>query len=183
MRKPRVIGVAAPAGGGKSTVIRLLAATLGDVPTVHFDDYPIVEPADWGAWLAAGADFNAWGIDAFIDAVHAAIDAAEAPFIVVEAPLGRAHAATADLFDTLIFLDVPLAIALARFVRRELADGPTGSDRLAPYLAAYEPLLHPLYRAQLAAVRPGSDHVVDGQQPAAALAAGIRRYLQENDPA
>ena len=57
-----VIAIAGPSGGGKTTLVQHVAALLDHATQVYFDDYEAVStyPADMAAWIANGADPNAW---------------------------------------------------------------------------------------------------------------------------
>jgi uridine kinase len=128
---------------------------------VHFDDHPVEMPPDLPAWLADGADFNLWNAPE-LEAKLATARSGDG-LVLFEAPLGRRHQGSGEFIDYLVFIEVPLEIALARFVRRELSgDGPS---ILPEYIDAYETLARDVYQEQLKQVMPEADLVVDGRQP------------------
>jgi uridine kinase len=128
--------------------------------TVFFDLHPVEMPSDLPGWLAAGADFDEWKapeLEAELAAVCLVSDT-----VVFEAPLGRRHRGSGSYIDFLVFIELPLEIALARFVRREISADPS---TLIPYIEAYEPLARDVYLEQLRQVMPDADLIVDGRQP------------------
>lgn len=155
-----MIGIAGAAGSGKSTIVRQLSASLPGSLAVHFDSHPVEMPADLPGWLAGGADFNEWKTPDLEAELAAVCSGSEA--VVFEAPLGRRHRGSGGFIDFLVFIEVPLEIALARFVRRELRGDSSG---LAEYIEAYEPLARAVYLEQHRQVLPEADLVVDGRQP------------------
>lgn len=154
----QVIAVSGAAGCGKSTLVRELAKAIGDSVVIHFDRYPVQLPEDMPAWLADGADFDRWSIPG-LDEDLAEARQGDRP-VVFEAPLGRRHLKTGAHIDFLVFIEVPLEIALARLVRRELAGE---SVNLAEYIDAYESVARDVYREQLRQVAPDADLIVDGR--------------------
>lgn len=102
---------------------------------IHFDRYPVDMPADISRWLAEGADFNEWQAAELADVVSQV--GAGGQVVIFEAPLGWRHQATGKHIDFLVFIEVPLEIALARFVIRELSGDRTG---LIDYIHSYESL-------------------------------------------
>lgn len=158
----RVIGIAGPAGAGKSTLVRALHEKTPNSATLFFDSFPVQMPEDLRQWLQDGADFNEWRAPALVSALREV--AADSDLVWFEAPLGRAHVATGELIDHLVFVDVPLEIALARFAAREVDRGREGVSMLAGYLGLYEVVLRDVYAAQRDQVLPRADDVIDGRQ-------------------
>lgn len=154
-------------------MVNALFAEMPDTRVIHFDDYEVEMPSDLSAWLAAGADFDEWHVPKLVwDLEKARVGRAP---VLFEAPLGRAHDATGRSIDFLVFVDVPLEIALARFVSRELNKG---GSRLDEYLAMYEPLLHGIYLQQVTQVKRGADLVVDGTRSVDAVVRQILEVLR-----
>src|SRR5215469_5017008 len=110
-----VIAVAGPPGGGKTTLVRRLAARL-NAPTLHYDDYEQItrrSPAEVEAWLDRGAPADEVPLPGFAEAL-ARLKGNGARYIILDFLLGRAHGATAGGIDFLIWIDTPLDIALTR---------------------------------------------------------------------
>jgi uridine kinase len=161
MKGPLSIGISAAAGGGKSTLVRALGERIEGAATVFFDDHPVILPSNPVQWLADGADFNEWKSES-LEAELSSLKDQKVP-IVFEAPLGRAHAATGRFINYLVFIDTPLEVALARWVRRFLRQ-PESSDEFTTLLDMYETVLRPVYLQQRRQVMPRADLVVDGLQ-------------------
>jgi uridine kinase len=161
MKAPLTIGVSAAAGGGKSTLVRGLGDRIDGAVMVFFDDHPVTLPADPSQWLADGADFNEWKCHS-LEAELTSLREQQVP-IVFEAPLGRAHDATGRYIDYLVFIDTPLEVALARWVRRFLRQE-DAFDEFNMLLGMYETVLRPVYLEQRRQVMPRADLVVDGLQ-------------------
>ncbi|MES2533125.1 MAG: hypothetical protein V4636_18935 [Pseudomonadota bacterium] len=188
--------MAAPIGGGKSALVDGLAAALGGAPTLRFDDHENAtrQSVDaLGAWLAAGADFDQLQAPGLVDALHA-LQARQAlrshdksTSIVFEMPLGRAWKATAADIDLLVWVDVPLDIALARrlrdicagLLRRDPADMRNGVAWLHDYLSHYGSVLHGVLQAQQRTVRPQADLVLDGRHDVGTLVAQVMAFMAQ----
>lgn len=197
-----VVAVAAPIGGGKSSLVQGLAKALNDAATLHFDDYELAtrqSPAELARWLAQGADFNSLHAPGFAAAVSSlrrgevVIDPASgqairpSEFVVLEMPLGRAFAETTALIDFLIWVDTPLDLALARNLRALTAEALTdaGDPRhflrwLDSYLGQYMDQVRLILQLQKTRVVPGADLVLDGTQPQAGLIAEAARMIVES---
>jgi uridine kinase len=161
MKGSLTIGVSAAAGGGKSTLVRALGERIDGAVMVFFDDHPVTMPANPLQWLAEGADFNEWKSDS-LDAELTSLRERRIP-VVFEAPLGRAHTATGRFIDLLVFIDTPLEVALARWVRRRMGEN-SSAEEIPVLLDIYETVLRPVYLEQRRQVMPGADLVVDGLQ-------------------
>lgn len=211
MTHRRVIAVAAPIGGGKSALVNALSAALGDAasgpaPILRFDDYenatrqPVAQLAQW---LADGADFNRLEAPGLADALQALRDGcgfadrpgafatastgatASARWVVLEMPLGRAWQATAAAIDVLVWVDVPLDIALARrlqditagLAQQPAAEVAQGLAWINGYLGHYTATIHAVLQAQHQVVRPGADLVVDGRRDVGSLCRQVVQHL------
>jgi dephospho-CoA kinase len=194
-----VIAVAAPIGGGKSSLVEALAQALGDAPTIHFDHYeratqmPVSELDEW---MARGADFdelNAPNLAHDLAALKSATtvantaiqnDITSACYIVFEMPLGKEYKQTALLIDLLIWVDVPLDIALARklkeFTNSFLASKQDSKQEFATfidnYLSHYLTTVGNVLLTQEQRVRANADIIVDGRNSIDAM---VQQSLQE----
>lgn len=196
-----VVAVAAPIGGGKSSLVQGIAAALNGAVTLHFDDYELAtqkSPAELAHWLAEGADFNALRAPGFAAAVRAlrrgevVIDPTSGRTIradecvILEMPLGRAYAETADLIDFLIWVDTPLDMALARNLRGLTVDAlaDKGDPRqflrwLDDYLGQYLDQVRTILKLQKIRVAARADLVLDGTLAQAELIADAAQAITE----
>jgi hypothetical protein len=168
-----VISVAAPPGGGKTTLSRMISAKLHNAPILHYDDHEALtrrSPAEIEAWLDRGARLDEIPVPGFAEKL-ADLKASGAPFVVVDSPLGRAHPPTAAAIDFLIFVDTPLDIALARVLldqaRLAARAAEPGAARdfavwLEGYLGNYARFMRRSYGVQRTTVMPQADLVLDG---------------------
>lgn len=135
--RPFVIAIGGPSGSGKSTVVSRTASLLGDAITLFFDDYASVStyPNDVGAWIRDGANPNEWETPRFARDLIAlrqgqpifppggAARRESARYIVVEEPFGRAREEMREAIDLAAIIDLPLEVALARRIRRNIQPG------------------------------------------------------------
>ena len=197
----RVVAVAAPIGGGKSALVNALAQALHEKYTLNFDHYEHAtrkSAPDMDHWLAEGADFNALeapglpedlatlrGGGTIVDKITGNNHRCER-HVVFEMPLGRAWSRTAQHIDVLIWVDVPLDVALARRVReiavnlqrQNSAQMAAGLAWIDDYLRTYASTIHTVLEAQRRVVRPGADLVVDGLLEVASSVQQVLHYLE-----
>jgi len=185
MRK--VIAVAASVGGGKSSLTTALAQALGDAPVLRFDDYQTATRQsvdELEAWLAAGADFDALQAPGLADEMARLRGGPEqGGWLVFEMPLGRAYRETAAAIDLLVWLDVPLDVALARKLR-ELAHAASSEPQadardalhwIDDYLGHYLTTVRKVLDVQRTRVPAAADIVLDG---CAATGELVRQVLE-----
>lgn len=194
-----LVAVAAPIGGGKSALVKGLAKALDGASTIHFDDYEVAtqkSSAELARWIADGTDFNSLRAPGFAEALRAlkrgesvANPASGEPvlpgeFVVLEMPLGRAYAATADLIDILVWVDTPLDVALARNIRAMAVDAAAAPGAaqdflrwLDAYLGQYPDQLRTILQLQKIRVAPAADIVLDGLQAPENLVAEALRAI------
>lgn len=189
-----VIAVCGTSGAGKTRLVEETVWLLGDAVALHFDDYRAVSeyPADLDAWLQEGADPDAWRtprMAADLMALRAG-RAVAAPaglgtlvprrFVVVEDPFGRARREMAPGIDFSAYLELPMEIALARKLRRDLAQaarelGAQGAlDRAETFFREYlEGRGRDGYLAGNQRARASCDLVLDALRPVEELARAI----------
>ena len=199
-----VVAVAGPTGGGKSALVQGLVAQLGDACAVHMDHYERMtrEPIDSVArWAERGADFDELQVPLLGEHLRAlkggeAVVAGNtriAPrrYIVFETQFGRAHRDTGPLIDLLIWIDIPLEIALARKLKSFCAEGlrerreQAARERLEwldGYLASYLELVRRLLLVQASRVRPQADLIVDGSGELDAMVRLAREQVLQRLP-
>ena len=175
------IGISAVTGGGKTAVTKRLVEVLGDAVSLHFDDYDDtnVHPGDIQSWFAAGADYDAYRTPVFTGHLEALMAGTSitypvgsgqlgpARYVVVDAPLGRAHTDSGRFIDLMVFIDTPLDVALARRLLRDI-NGQSAwlSDQVIQYvkeeLSAYLVGARPIYEEFQERMRTTSDVIIDG---------------------
>jgi uridine kinase len=182
-----VVAVSAPIGGGKTTFVKAIAKQLRDAATIHFDHYERLtqEPADsLTEWMKKGANADDFIVPRLSDdlkrlrAGQSVID----PFtheeitstqhIVFEMPMGREHQDTARYIDLLIWIDIPLDLALARKLKeftgsflRENRD-PLSKNFIAwmdRYLENYLKVVREVLQIQKQRVGATADIIIDGE--------------------
>lgn len=85
-----VISVAAPPGGGKTTLSRMISAQLRDAPIVHYDDHEVLtrrSPAEVEAWLDRGARLDEIPVPGFAEKI-ASLRTSGVQYVLVDGPLG-----------------------------------------------------------------------------------------------
>ncbi|HOG08375.1 MAG: hypothetical protein M0P04_01585 [Syntrophales bacterium] len=183
-----VIGIAGPAGAGKTSLVRALAERLDDAVVIHYDHYERAtqEPMDRLAqWIRAGADVNDIRLPELARDLGALkrgepvinpvtrMELTPRRHIIFETPLGREHRETGRHIDLLLWVDVPLDVALARKIREfasvVLARGDPRNiqDFLAwlhTYLENYLGGIHDLMDLQRERIRANADRIIDGNR-------------------
>ncbi|MEW9549314.1 uridine kinase [Nonomuraea sp. NPDC050783] len=138
----RLVAVDGPAGSGKTTFARRLAAELG-CQVVHSDDFPVPWEEGPGGWFAAleeqvleplrnGRPGGFRRYDWVRGAYAEHVDVPVAPVLVVEG-VGVARARVAHLLAYTVWMEADEAVRLARVLER---DGPALEPRWHEWFAA-----------------------------------------------
>jgi uridine kinase len=195
-----VIAVAAPVGGGKTSLASAIASALGDASIISYDHYErstIKSPDEMRRWMLNGASFDELSAPGLADDLirmkrgEAVIDPgtrASIPpgkWIIFEMPLGREYSATASLIDLLIWIDTPLDLALARKIKEFIALFPSASGErdiraflswLGSYIDNYLDIVGKMLKLQKERVPVRADVILDGQVDVDAL---VRQALEK----
>lgn len=187
----RVIALSGVSCAGKSSLLRRTAELLGEAACLQFDDYKGVSvyPPDLAAWVAAGADPDEWRTPAFAAALQALRQGQSVTlpegrgvveprsYLVVEEPFGRARREVASSLDFVVYLDLPLDIAMIRKLRRDTArfarevESADLQRWIDDFCAFYlDGPLRAVYRAAGERARAGADLVLDATRPLDELA-------------
>ncbi|HLZ09356.1 MAG TPA: hypothetical protein VKT80_12250 [Chloroflexota bacterium] len=190
--RPFVIAIGGPSGSGKSSLVYRIVSLLGDAMTLFFDDYASVStyPSDFGAWIRDGAKPDEWKTPRLAVDLAAlrqgqpilppdgAARRESARYIVIEEPFGRERQEMRDLIDLVAIVDLPLEVALARRIRRNIQSGLHDSAASIECLQSLDQFLNayldgPLREGYIAINRVAlktSDVVLDGMKPIDELA-------------
>lgn len=189
-----IVAIAAPPGGGKSSLVKALVTAVPDSAALAFDGYERAteRPVDEIVReMTAGTDFANFvspalardlaalkqGV-AIVDPLSGQRVQAR-KYVFFEMPLGRGHGPTARFIDLVIWIEVPLDLALARklrdFTAHCLRADRTGETAkfvrwLDGYLASYIRGVRQTLLFQRQWVRAKADIRVDGEAAVEATA-------------
>jgi uridine kinase len=144
---------------------------------------------DFKSWFEDGADYDAFKTPVFTDHIRSlkAGNAVTYPgglliepakYILVDAPLGRAHRDSGRYIDFMVYIDTPLDIAMARRLSRELArdTDQSPSETVASIKAdadGYPARARPIYVASVERIKTTCDLVLDGSKSVDELASAV----------
>jgi len=188
---PFVIVISGPSGAGKSTMVKEVAAQLGEASMLSYDDYfHLVPHPDILAWIEQGCDPDQWiALPQLVADVRALREgqAIGAPggrivmssrYIVLEEPWGRDRAELRPWIDFVAHIDIPLDISLCRRLLRDYSRPSQRGEPLEFVQDYLDVRLGEVYR-QLQLAAEHADLVVDGLRPtdevAGDIVAAIRR--------
>jgi uridine kinase len=182
-----VIAVAAPIGGGKSSLVNEIANRLKDATTIYFDNYETEtnKPIDHLVqWIENGADCNDFNVAGLPDdlkklkAGESIIDPItnekieSKKYIILEMPLGKEHHLVAEYIDLLIWVKIPLDIALARKIKEFTESFLSNPQQQSPenfiswingYIDSYLKIVREVLEIQEKKVSVNADIIIDGQ--------------------
>ena len=170
-----IIAISGHPGGGKTSLTKALRDRLG-VPALHYDDYETItslSPAKVRDWIKRGSNYDEIELDRLVHQMKLVSEHQPRPAcVLLDTLLGRAHRETGELIHTLIWIDTPPDIALARKIseaagraRATPEDSTAFVGWLESYLAHYMGFIAGTYAVQRERVRPTADVILDGSAP------------------
>jgi uridine kinase len=191
-----VLAIAGPSGAGKSTIIKNLAARLGDANALSLDAYESSSTYPPAAkWVEEGAVPNEFQMPQFDADIHALKNGKSIldletgkvigpnRFLMLEEPFGRGRDAVHDLIDFVVYVDTPLEVAYIRKLARKTdflpwEDNPAVFIKnLRSNLEWYQRIGRKFYLAVADRVREDCDLVVDGTQSTEQIADEIMQAI------
>ncbi len=198
-----VIGICSPSGGGKTALVKRLSELIEDNVTISFDDYgdPFWDIINFEKWIRQGADLNKITTPKLATDLEALRtgksiispknqDVIEPKrFILFDTLVGRSQNATGKFIDFLVYINVPLELALSRRIMRSLTEVPIDNlniektrekiENLKEYLEAYSSQTGPrqIYLAIQNQVKTLCDVVLNGEKPISSLATDVLAAL------
>ena len=171
MSKPYIISIAAPSGGGKTTVVGELKNRLANSAVLFWDDFG--DEVDPSRDINDVHDYNEWNTKP-VAAVIERLLSEPYDYIILDYPFGYMNDCVAKYIDLAVFINTPLDIALARRIIRDYTSRSTESDfgladvdavsleAIDKELRDYLSRSRPTYARFTDAHKPASDLVVDG---------------------
>jgi len=124
-----VVAVAAPIGGGKTSLVKAIAGQLNHAAIIFFDHYEKMtglSAQDLEKWIDRGTNCHNFPVPGLADDLKklkqgqsvfdpvAKTEIKPTRYIIFEMPMGREYPDTAGHIDLLVWIDLPLEVALAR---------------------------------------------------------------------
>lgn len=200
-----IVGVSAPSGGGKTTVVQRLQQQHPNSIALYFDEYDSIpeganiHPQSLQQWVKDGGDYNAWQMPGLLrdlqrvkqgQTLQSQCDGTlitAQPLVFLDIAFGRAHAALRPYLDFMVYIDTPLDVAMARRIRRDGLEKNQYSaeealQNIQAMTAAYLDWAREAYLALDRQVKPQCDLVLDGCQSVDSLAQHVLAAIKERLP-
>ncbi len=186
--KPKVICFSGSIASGKTSLIEKITEKMAQVTVILYDDYDQFTeyPKNIKKWGEEGADANLIKNQRMLLDIKKVIAGESvvnplteekiepADYILVEDPIGTLREEFAQLYDFLIFIEIPTDISLARLIKRMIneenqkednqADFNKLTKRISNFLDIYIDFQRDLYRIICDKVKLNADLLLDGQK-------------------
>lgn len=173
----KIIGICGISGSGKSTLTKALGTALS-ATTLYWDDFDEISqaPHDYVEWFEKSRDYSAWKYDGLVNVLqHLKNDSKiicpatqkelmPTEYVIFDAPMGYKHLPTGKYIDSLIYLDTPLDVALARRILRDVEKPDFDKFQLKQELEHYLAYARKVY-VYAANEKEGSHLIINGYTP------------------
>ena len=187
MKKPFVISISSPSGGGKTTITTSLKDQLANSIVINWDDYG--DEVDPDCDINDVKDYNEWNTEPVAADVKRLLNEPY-DYILLDYPFGYLNDCVGKLIDLTVFIDTPLDVALARRIRRDYTNRSKESDFGLGYvgevnlktideeLFLYLTSSRPTYMYFSESHMQASDLVVDGTKSLDEIVSEILSYIR-----
>ena len=171
MKKPFIISIAAPSGGGKTTIVIELKKRLANSAVLYWDDYG--DEVDPDRDINDVQDYNEWNTKPMAADIVRLLNELH-DYIILDYPFGYMNDGAAKYINLTVFIDTPLDVAMARRIIRdymsrgaEIDFGLADVDEVSlkaidEEMRCYLTRSRPTYALFSETHKPVSDLVVDG---------------------
>ena len=157
----KIIAIGAVTAGGKTTLVNAIKDKLTRTASLHFDDYSFDgEVNDFYKWVSDGANYNVWDLSPLKADIEKIINSDRYDYLLLDYPFAYQNKMIKDYLDCCIFIDIPLDIALARKVLRDMKE--SSADDIRYEMDVYLKYARIAYVQMLQDILPISDYVIDG---------------------
>ena len=178
MKKTILVGISGVSGAGKTALTKALSKKL-KATSLYWDHFDEVSssPDDYIDWWERGANYEEFDYSNLAkcleklknaqDTLHPItyIKLVATEFIIVDAPLGKAHKQTSKYIDYFIHLDTPLDIAMARRIIRDTRNGEKDLEDIVVDLELYLTQARKLFSEEgNCLVSNSADYILDGSK-------------------
>ena len=189
MNRSYVISIAAPSGGGKTTIVGELKKRLANSAVLYWDDYG--DEVDPDRDINDVQDYNEWNTKPMAEDIECLLNE-QHDYIILDYPFGYMNDCVAKYINLTVFIDTPLDVAMARRIIRDYTSRSKESDfglgnvdevspkALDDELRWYLTRSRPTYMRFSEAHRPVSDLVVDGTKSPEEIAGIIIEFTRSS---
>lgn len=194
MSSPIVVGVSGISGSGKTTLVNALSQQL-HATCLFWDNFDEISasPSDYVTWFERHGDYNEFNYQALAEAIFALKKGqsithpvnkevlSPTQYIIVDAPLGKAHIQTSQHIDFFIHIDIPLDVALARRLRRDINHQNLSRQDIDNALKYYLTQSRPLFTEEcMCSISNSADYIIDGSEKTETQVKLIVAYLNSS---
>jgi len=125
MKKPFIISISSPSGGGKTTITTKLKERLINSVVIYWDDYG--DAVDPNCDINDVTDYNEWHTEPLAVDIERLLHE-QHDYIILDYPFGYLNNCVGRYIDLAAFVDTPLDVALARRIIRDYTSRSKESD-------------------------------------------------------
>ena len=189
MKKPFVISVASPSGGGKTTTVISLKERLNNSTMIYWDDYG--DEVDPNCDINDVVDYNDWNTEPVSVDIERLLKEPY-DYIILDYPFGYLNDGLGKYINMAIFIDTPLDVALARRIMRDYTSRSKENDfglgevdeislkAIDGELSWYLTVSRPTYARFSEMHKMKSDLIVDGIKSTENIIEDIIEFMRKN---